>query len=105
MKESSTGIIPNNFNDINVFVPSKNHIIHIAEGSGDSLDNNDYKNGYIDYIDFTVYDLNDDMAEIDGGNMLLKEYVQDKYKNLSECLPELMDFIYEDNRIKRIILI
>ena len=104
MKEKCTGTIPENFDDFYVFIPSKKHIIVISEGSEDNLLKEDYKEGYRDYINYTVYSLEDDMPEVDGGMMLLKEYVQTKYKNLSECLPDLMDYIYDDSNIERIIL-
>lgn len=103
VKEKATGKIPNGFDDFCIYIPSKRQIVHIQEGSGDNLSKEDLTEGYIDYIDYTQYSL-EDFEEEDGGMMMLTELVQGKYKKLADCLPELMDYIYDDPDIHRIIL-
>lgn len=102
-REKATGKIPNGFDDLCVFVPSERQIICIQEGSGDNLSDEDLDEGYVDYIYYTQYSL-EDFEEEDGGMMLLTELVQEKYKRLADCLPDLMDFIYDDPKILRFIL-
>ena len=58
-REKATGKIPNGFDDLCVFVPSKRQIICIQEGSGDNLSDEDLDEGYVDYIYYTQYSLED----------------------------------------------
>lgn len=49
--------------------------ITIQEGSGDNLTQDDVDDGYIDYINYTKYSINDGViSEVDGGMVLLTTY-------------------------------
>ncbi len=55
----------------------KSRYVYIQEGSGDNLLSSDRKNGYVDYIDFEVYETRKALEERDdeyeGGMVLLEE--------------------------------
>ena len=92
------------YNDIYVFIPATKHIIKIAEGTGDNLNNEDYAKGYVDYIDYTAYQMEDEFSEYDGGMIMLKEYVKDKYESIEECIPDVLDNLYDDKEQPFIVL-
>lgn len=92
------------YNDIYVFIPATKHIIKIAEGTGDNLNNEDYTKGYVDYIDYTAYQMEDEFPEYDGGMIMLKEYVKDKYESIEECIPDVLDNLYDDKEQPFIVL-
>ena len=92
------------YNDIYVFIPATKHIIKIAEGTGDNLNNEDYAKGYVDYIDYTAYQMEDEFPEYDGGMIMLKEYVKDKYESIEECIPHVLDNLYDDKEQPFIVL-
>lgn len=61
-------------------------IFIIEEGTGDNLLDEDIDSGYIDYVNWTSYDLKIDdtlpiFVEADGGMVLTKEYVCDMTVN------------------------
>ena len=81
----------NNYDDILGFFPNKGIIIRISEGTGDNLLEEDIEEGYKDYILYEVFDVNDffTQEQIDscaGGQIMYKELVRDKFRNLKECL-------------------
>lgn len=92
------------YNDIYVFIPATKHIIKIAEGTGDNLNNEDYAKGYVDYIDYTAYQMEEEFPEYDGGMIMLKEYVKDKYESIEECIPDVLDNLYDDKEQPFIVL-
>lgn len=82
------------YNDIFIFVPEMRQIIRIAEGSGDNLLKEDIENGYVDYIYYDQYELGADVMEIDGGQILLKEMLRDKYYCMTDCIPDVLYMAY-----------
>lgn len=85
---------PDGFNDLFVFAPEKKQIIHISEGSGDNLLAEDIEDGYVDYVYYEQYDLDDGISEADGGEMMTKELVKDKYQCLADCIPDVLEMAY-----------
>ncbi len=67
------------------FIDDENNIqfITIQEGSGDNLDENDTSAGYIDYINYATYAVNDDhiLTELDGGIEMLTTAYSDLTEN------------------------
>lgn len=100
----------NEFDDVLVYLPKEKAFVIIAEGIGDNLLDEDIKNGYVDYIMYYTYDVKDVIADRfevcyeDGGEILCKEYIQDKYNDLTEAIPYVLEFIYETKDIKYQIL-
>ena len=92
------------FEDIYVFVPSARQIIRIAEGDGMNLSDEDIANGYVDYIYYDQHELNVDLPEVEGGQVMLTEPFHKKYKSMKDCIPDVFDLAYGVNNIPYIIL-
>lgn len=96
---------PEGYNDLFVFVQEEKQIIRISEGTGDNLLPEDTEEGYVDYIYYEQYELNIDIQSVDGGMILLKEMVRDKYKCLADSIPDVLEMAYNCSNYKCIILI
>ena len=94
----------NEFNDIFIYVQAMNQIIRIAEGSGDNLTDDDISQGYIDYIYYDVYNVQQDLPEVDGGMVMLTELFQEKFKSVKDAIPAVLDMAYGDESIKYVVL-
>ena len=92
------------FDEIYIYVPSKKQIIRIAEGSGDNLTNDDMEQGYVDYIYYETHSLEQDIPEVDGGMILLKQLFKQKYNSTKESIPAVLDMAYEDENIDYVLL-
>lgn len=103
MKRVTGPCAEGNFDDLLVFVPSRHNMIVISEGSGDNLLPEDKKEGWVDYINYTYYET-DTFSEEDGGMYMTSELVQEKYSCLAECVPEILDEIYDDSTIDYVVL-
>lgn len=94
----------NEFNDIFIYVQDMKQIIRIAEGSGDNLTDDDISQGYIDYIYYDVYNVQQDLPEVDGGMVMLTELFQEKFKSVKDAIPAVLDMVYGDESIKYVVL-
>ena len=92
------------YDNIFIYVPSVRQIVKIAEGSGDSLDENDLAQGYVDYIYYEQYEVKDGFPDVDGGIVLLKELFQEKFKSTKEAIPSVLDMAYGNENLEYIIL-
>ena len=92
------------YDPIYVYVPSANQIIRIAEGSGDSLFDEDIDSGYVDYIYYEQYALEACITDIDGGQVMLTQMFQKKFKSTRECIPYVLDMAYGDDSLSYIVL-
>lgn len=84
---------PYNYMDVFVYLIEANKVLRISEGTGDNLLREDRQAGYIDYIYYSSYDMNDEFSEDDGGEILLEEYFKDKYSCTAACVDDVMEFI------------
>ena len=82
------------YRDLFIFVPEMGQIIRIAEGNGSNLLAEDIENGYMDYIYYDQYELEGDITEVGGGQILLIEPLRDKYRCMAECIPDVLDMAY-----------
>ena len=79
-----------------IFVPSlaNGNYIVFEKGTGDGLSREDTKDGYVDYINYTTYNLSLDgeleLSECDGGMVLLTEY----YELLA--VEEILEYLLEE---------
>ena len=89
-------------NPINIYVPQFKQIITISEGNGMNLLDEDMDESFVDYIYYDRYDYN--LEEVDGGQIMLTEMIQDKYTSMKECIPAVLDMAYGDTNIEYIIL-
>ena len=94
----------NEFNDIFIYVPTMRQIIRIDEGSGDNLTNDDIDQGYVDYIYYEVYNVQQNLPEVDGGMIMLTELFQNKFKSVKDSIPAVLDMAYGDESIEYIML-
>lgn len=94
----------NKFNDIFIYVQTMKQIIRIAEGSGDNLTDDDISQGYIDYIYYEVYNVQQDLPEVDGGMVMLTKLFQEKFKSVKDAIPAVLDMAYGDESIKYVVL-
>lgn len=88
---------PNAFDDVFIYLPEVRQIMRIAEGNGDNLFPEDEEEGFVDYINYEIYELEIDFPEYDGCMMLTKELVREKYTSLTEAVPDVLECYY-DNR-------
>lgn len=94
----------NEFNDIFIYVPAMRQIIRIDEGSGDNLTNDDIDQGYIDYIYYEVYNVQQNLPEVNGGIVMLTELFQNKFKSVKDAIPAVLDMAYGDASVKYSVL-
>ena len=94
----------NEFNDIFIYVKTKKQIIRIDEGSGDNLTDDDISQGCVDYIYYEVYNVQQNLPEVDGGMIMLTELFQNKFKSVKDAIPAVLDMAYGDESIGYIML-
>ena len=94
----------NKFKDIFIYVQAMRQIIRIGEGSGDNLTNDDINQGYVDYIYYDTYNVQQDLPEVDGGMIMLTELFQEKFKSVKDAIPAVLDMAYGDESIKYVVL-
>lgn len=92
--EACFGKKPEGYDDLFIFVPEKNQIIRISEGIRDNLSPEDQEQGYVDYIYYEQYELSQDMAEVDGGQIMLEEMLRDKYMRMADCIQDVLSMAY-----------
>ena len=92
------------FDEIYIYVPGKQQIIRIAEGSGDNLTDEDMACGYIDYIYYDCYSRELNFPEVDGGMVMLTQLFQEKFKSTVEAIPSVLDMAFGDETIEYILL-
>ena len=90
--------------DIFIFVPEMRQIVRIAEGNGMNLLYEDVANGYVDYIYYDQHELNVDIPEIDGGQIMLEKPFRERYSSMEECIPDVLDMAYGSRDIPYIVL-
>lgn len=97
------GVPHTGYDDVYIFVPEETghgQIIQIQEGDGSNLDDEDHDHGYVDYINYYIYRIDGTgrLTESDGGQILWKELVQDRYGCLADSIGDVLDFIFDENR-------
>ncbi len=91
------GEAKDNYDDIYIYVPESNdkgYIIYISEGTGDNLLDEDIEEGYVDYINYQIYMLDNGIEEDDGGMIMLRELFRDKYSCTADCIPDVLEFTH-----------
>ena len=96
--------ISNSFGDLFVFIRSESQILRISEGTGGNLLDEDTEAGYVDYIDYEQYSVEAGFPEVDGGNIMMEEYVRDKYNQLVDCIPDVLEFAYGKRHMEYTVL-
>ncbi len=95
------------FDDVYVYVPESKCVIKIAEGTGDNLLKEDIAEGYVDYAIYDIFNITDDNIDFDtftskyedvkdpddGGMLMYKELIRDKYNKLEQIVPAILEEI------------
>lgn len=92
------------YDTIFIYVPSVNQVIRIAEGTGDNLLDEDIEAGYLDYIYYEQYSVEQDMPEVDGGQVMLTNYITKIFRSMEEAIPSVLDMAYDNDSIEYILL-
>ena len=92
------------FNDILIYVQTMRQIVKIDEGSGDNLTDDDVAQGYVDYIYYEVYNVQQDLPEVDGGMIMLTEPFQEKFNSTKDAIPAVLDMAYGNESMGYIVL-
>ena len=98
------GTFPTGYNEIFVYIPNAGEIIRIAEGTGDNLLKEDFIQGYVDYIYYDIYKLDNGIDEIDGGQVLLKKAFREQYRNTVDAIPDVLAMAYGNTETEYVIL-
>jgi len=91
--------------DVLIHLPNEHIFIYIAEGNGSNLLMEDMERGMVDYLMYYIYNettLIEDIVEgkvdeEDGGQILFDYLIQEKFNNLTETIPNVLDFITDGN--------
>lgn len=80
-----------------IYIPAYDDIISINEGTGDNLLKEDEEEGYVDYLNYYVFDAEDidyEAQSTDGGMLMSTEYIREKYNSLKDAVPEVLEMLY-----------
>lgn len=102
--DACPGKEPEGYGDILLYVPETRQVIRIAEGSGDNLLKEDIREGYVDYIYYEQHEVGAGMPVVDGGQILLEEWLRDRYQCMAGCIPDVLDMAYGDSGMEYMIL-
>lgn len=94
----------NKYADLYIFVPAMDQIIHIAEGTGYNLLQEDIEEGYVDYIYYEQYELSQGFPEIDGGQVLLEEAFRGKFSCTEDAVEDVLSMAYGTYEIDYVVL-
>lgn len=103
-KDMENGRVADAFDDVYIFVPAARQIIRIAEGTGDNLLPEDKEAGYEDYIMYEQHSLDVGMPVEDGGQLMMRALVREKYGCLADSIPDVLDLAYGNSSIGYMIL-
>lgn len=92
------------FSPVYIYVPAKNQIVRIAEGTGDNLLDEDIEAGYVDYIYYDQYNLEVCIPEVDGGQIMLTKLFQEQFTCTKDAIPSVLDMAYGDESLPYIVL-
>lgn len=92
--ETCLGKKPKGYEDLFVFVAEIGQIIRIVEGDGGNLFPEDVAKGYVDYVYYEQYRLCSNMPEVDGGQLMLREPLRQKYACLADSISDVLDLAY-----------
>lgn len=92
------------YGDVFVYVPSVRQILRVAEGNGSNLLEEDEEQGYVDYIYYDQYELDAEMTNCDGGQVMLTELFRDKFKSTLDAVPAALDMAYGNEKLGYVVL-
>jgi len=91
------------FHDINLFIPLYNELLRITPGGG-TTDKEDIDNGYVDYVSYQRYSLDDFLTCLDGGDLMLEYNIEDQYTDIYDSISDVLQIAYSNVNIGYIVL-
>jgi len=91
------------FHEITLYVPIYNELLKIIPGGG-TTDKEDLDNGYVDYISYQRYYLNNLSEYLDGGDLMLECNAEDIYTDIYDSISDVLQIAYSNDNIKYILL-
>lgn len=94
--------------DVTIYVPSAGEFVHISEGSGDNLSQEDMDNGYVDYVYYDTLTLHwgDTLQEYNGGMKLLERDFCEEYPDTEDgkakLIADILDLEYYNSELEYI---
>ena len=95
--KAALGALPAGFGDLYLYVPDRNQLVYVSEGTGDNLLPEDADEGFVDYVNYQLYDLDGGIGETDGGMVMFRHLVQDRFDCLGEAVPDVLKEAYGDS--------
>lgn len=92
------------YDSIYIYVPAMKQILHISEGSGDNLTDDDMEHGYLDYIYYDTYAMDGGIRETDGGLVLLSNLFREMFTCTKDAVPYVLDMAYSNDLLEYIVL-
>lgn len=88
---ATQSMYPDGFDDVFVFLPESKSYISVQEGTGDNLLADDIADGYVDYVMYSLWHRdNSELVEDEGGMIMMRELIRDKYERLADLVPEVL---------------
>lgn len=89
-----------------IYVADDEVIIEFDEGTGDNLLPEDIEAGYVDYVNYTVYDISDldYVREVDGGMILLKKPYSEVYSTEFKSASGRAYTYFDDDKLAKDVL-
>ena len=99
-----TGDTPTGYDSVFLFIPQSKEVICVSEGTGDNLLPEDTEKGYVDYIYYEYWDMEDTLEEAGGGQVMLKTAFREAFACTADAIPAVLDMEYGDKTIPCFIL-
>lgn len=77
-----------------IYYKDKGELISISEGDGSNLSSEDEANGFVDYLYYDVYDIQNLGESIDGGMILLKKPIKDEFMCANDVIARVLNMHY-----------
>ena len=77
--------------DLIVYVPFAERLFRILKGDGLNLTSEDIEDGYVDYLYYDVYDIQELSDIEDGGLVLLEKEIHEEFNDLSELIIRVLN--------------
>lgn len=76
-------------------------LIGINEGTGDNLLKEDIEEGYVDYLNYYVYTVEDGVIEEDDGGMIMyKKPLTEIHESMKCFVPDVLRDVFDDEYLE-----
>lgn len=77
-----------------IYYKEKGELISISEGDGSNLSSEDEANGFVDYLYYDVYGIQNLGEVIDGGMILLKKPIKEEFVCVKSVIARVLNMHY-----------